>query len=305
MFKRLLVPLDGSRLAESVLPAAVYLAERFRATVVLFHAVEPGVSSTVHGQRHLLGTAEAQAYLDEIAKRLARPNLAIETDVQPVGEADVARRIIAHAGELKADLILLCAHGRGGLRDVLMGSIAQQVIQGGTIPVFFVRPSQEDSAPSFDCRKILVSLDGTPIHEPALPVAAELARECNAVIHLLTIVPTPGTLSAERAGTGLLLPTTMTAVLDLAQRGAVEYLQGKVRELLATGLSATAEVARGDVAPSLLDVAERAGADLIVMATHGRASMDAFWSGSVTPKVLSRSRAPILLVRVTGEETAR
>jgi nucleotide-binding universal stress UspA family protein len=305
MFKRLLVPLDGSLLAESVLPAAVYLAERFTATMVLFHVVESGAPSTVHGQRHLLDAAEAQAYLEGIAARLARPNVAIETNVHPAGGADVARSIIEHTSELKADLILLCAHGRGGLRDFLIGGIAQRVIQGGATPVFFVRPNKEGRAPLLDCRRILIPLDGTQIHEPAMPVAAEIARQCHAVMHLLTIVPTPHTLSAERAGTRLLLPTTMTALLDLAQRGAVEYLQGKVKELLVSGLSATAEVARGDVALSILDTAERSAADLIVLATHGRASIDAFWSGSVTPKVLARSVAPVLLVRVSGEEAAR
>jgi len=305
MFKRLLVPLDGSRLAESVLPATIYLAERLDATIILFHAIEEKASSIVHGQRHLLGDDEARAYLNDVATRIARPNLSIETNVHPVGAHDVAGSISEHIVELNADLIVLCAHGHGGWRDLLVGNIAQQVIQHGAAPVFFVRPHKTSSVSSYECRRILIPLDGTPIHEPALPVAVEVARACHAVMRLITVVPTPTTLSAERAGAGLLLPTTMTAVLDLAQRGAVDYLQAKTKELLAGGLEASAEVVRGDRAVSILDAAQRAGADLIVLATHGRASMDAFWSGSVTPKVLSRSALPVLLVRVTGEEAAR
>ena len=304
MFKRLLVPLDGSRLAEAVLPAAQTFAECFGATIVLFHALEQGARATVHGERHLLVETEAQTYLAELAARIGRPNLKIETNVHPVKEADVARSIIEHITELNADMIVLAEHGNSGLRNMLVGNIAQQVVQRATPPVLFVRPQMEN-VPAFACRKILVPLDSTTIHEPALPVAAEIARACGASLHLMTVVPTPGTLSAERAGTGMLLPTTMAAVLDLAQRGAVEYLQNTTARLLAEGLAVTATVVRGDTAPAILENAERAKADLIVLATHGRANIDAFWSGSVTPKVLSRSDVPVLLVRVTGEETPR
>lgn len=305
MFKRLLVPLDGSRLAESVLPVATYLAERFSATIVLFHAVEAGASSTVHGQRHLLSADEAQAYLNEVAKSLSSTSAPIETNVHAGSALNVAQIIIDHVAELKADLVVLCAHGRGGWRDLVVGNIAQQVIQGGTTPVLFVRPGQADQAPSFSCRQILVPLDGTPIHEPALPVAAEIARVCHSTMHLLTVVPTLSTLSAERAGTALLLPTTVAAVLELAQRGAIEYLQSKAKEIMSDDLMVSTEVVRGDPATSILDGAKHVKADLIVMATHGRANIDAFWSGSVTPRVLFRSTTPVLLIRVTGEESAR
>ena len=305
MFKRLLVPLDGSRLAEAVLPATFYLAEHFCATVVLFHVIEQDARAKINGERHLADAAESQAYLDAIATRFTPRCASIEKHVHKLKHADVAHSIIEHAEELATDLIVLCAHGQGGLRDVLVGNIAQQVIARGTVPVFFVRPQDAEREPSFECRKILMPLDGTPHHEPALPVAAEIARACDAVLHLVTVVPTTRTLSAERAGAGMLLPATMTAVLDLAQRGAVEYLQNVMQKLRGEGLQATAEVARGDVTAAVLDAAQRAHADLIVLATHGRTTMNAFWSGSVTPKVLARADAAVLLVRVMGEEAAR
>jgi nucleotide-binding universal stress UspA family protein len=304
MFRRLLVPLDGSQLAEAVLPAAQTLAECFGATLVLFHALEQGARATVHGERHLLVETEAQTYLAELATRIGRPNVKIETNVHPVKEADVARSIIEHIAELNADMIVLAEHGNSGLRNMLVGNIAQQVVQRATTPLLFVRPQMEN-VPAFACRKILVPLDSTTIHEPALPVAVDVARTCGASLHLMTVVPTTSTLSAERAGTGLLLPTTMTAVLDLAERGAVEYLQKTTERLVRDGLSVTGAVVRGDTALAILENTERVEADLIVLATHGRANIDAFWAGSVTPKVLSKSDVPVLLVRVTGEEAAR
>ena len=256
MFKRFLVPLDGSRLAEAVLPAATVLAERFQATVILFHAIEQDAPATVHGERHLFAADQAATYLDQVAARLAEQGVSVEKNVHPVLEARVARSILEHADELNADLILLCAHGRGGWRDVLVGSIAQQVIQRGTTPVFFIRPKAEDVERPFRCRKILLPLDSKATHEPALPVAAAIAEKCEAGLHLLTVVPTASTLSAERAATGMLLPTTMTAVLELAQRGAVEYLQNVSARMLAEGVPTAATVARGDPPTMILSTAK-------------------------------------------------
>lgn len=305
MFKRILIPLDGSPLAEAVLPIAVYFAERFGATLVLFHAIEQGASPTVHGQRHLQQVSEAEAYLNEVASRVGKLGVAVEKNVHPVQEAHVAHSIIEHVIELNTDLIVLCAHGSGGLRDVLVGTIAQQVVQRGSTPVLFIRPGEGSADRPYQCRRILVPLDSTPMHEPALPVAAEIARKCDASLHLLTVVPTSGTLSAERAATGMLLPTTMTAVLELAQRGAVEYLQGLSTRLLTEGVPTAASVARGEPPGAILSAIEREEADLVVLATHGRGNFDAFWSGSVTPHVLDKTSVPVLLVRVKGEEAKR
>jgi nucleotide-binding universal stress UspA family protein len=305
MFKRLLVPLDGSKLAESVLPFALFFAEKFKATILLFHAIEQDARTSVHGEHHLSDAKEAEAYLSEVAARVARPNVNVSKHVHTIEQADVAWSINEHAEEHQADLIVLCAHGSSGWRDRIIGNIAQQVISLGTTPVLFVRPNETADAKPYECRKILVPLDGTPQHEPALPIAVEIARASNAALRLVNVVPTVNTLSAERAGTGMLLPNAMAEILDLAQRGAVEYMQEVMRHLAIEEIPVTSEVARGEIAPAILDASKRALADLIVLATHGRTTMDAFWSGSVTPKVLRQSLTPVLLVRVTGEEAER
>lgn len=303
MFQRILVPLDGSKLAESVLPVVVAFAEKFGATILLLHAIEQGVRTTIHGERHLANVAEAEAYLSDVAARLTRPMINVTKHVHTVQQADVARCINEHAIEHQTDLVVLCAHGRGGWRDVIVGNIAQQVVSRGTTPVLFI--SSEKSKPQYTCTKILLPLDGTPHHEPALPVAQEIARAFGAEIRLVNVVPTVSTLSAERAGAGMLLPNAMAEILELAQRGAVEYLQQVMKKLQAEGVPVSAEVARGEPAPVILDAQKRAGADLVVLATHGHSAVEAFWSGSVTPRVLSQSPVPVLLVRVHGEEAKR
>lgn len=303
MFQRILVPLDGSKLAESVLPVVVVFAEKFGATILLLHAIEQGVRATIHGERHLANVAEAEAYLSDVAARLTRPTINVTKHVHTVQQADVARCINEHAIEHQIDLVVLCAHGRGGWRDMIAGNIAQQVVSRGTTPVLFI--SSEKSKPQYTCTKILLPLDGTPHHEPALPVAKDIARAFGAEIRLVNVVPTVSTLSAERAGAGMLLPNAMAELLELAQRGAVEYLQEVMKKLQAEGVQVSAEVARGEPAPVILDAQKRAGADLVVLATHGHSAVDAFWSGSVTPRVLSQSPVPVLLVRVHGEEAKR
>ncbi len=303
MFKRILVPLDGSRLAESVLPVAAYLAEKLGATLLLFHAIEQAAPDTVHGDHHLSDPTEAQAYLNQLAVRVAHGPVIVEKHVHSVGQPDVAKSIIEHCVEHQIDLVVLCAHGGSGWRERIVGNIAQQVIARGTTPVLLARPIENPRDLAF--YKILVPLDGTPHHEPALPIATEIARACGAALRLVNVVPTTSTLSAERAGTGALLPTTMAAVLELAQRNAVVYLQGVIQKLSSAGLPVTAEVARGEIAPAILDAARRTSADLIVIATHGRTTIGAFWSGSVTPKIVGQSAVPVLLVRVQGEESAR
>ena len=303
MFKNLLVPLDGSSLAEAILPAAQSLGKQLHARVTLLHVVEPDAPATIHGDTHLLNATDAQAYLERRAQQLRDAGVQVNWHVDVGARGDVAKTIFAHTAELDADLVLLTTHGGSGLRDIVSGNIAQQVIQSGAVPVLVLRP--EIVRAEFVPGRILVPLDGSPAHEPALDLAAVLARDYGATLHLVVVVPTLGTLPPERAATGVLLPTSTKAILDLAQSGAVEYLQKQVDALKARGVTVSAEVARGDPATRILEAAQRGGTDLFVMATHGRAGLGAFWEGSVTPKVLGRAQAPVLLVRVEGSEQVR
>jgi nucleotide-binding universal stress UspA family protein len=298
MFQHLLVPLDGSSLAEAALPAAAYLAQRVGAWVTLVHVIEQDAPHEVHGQRHLADPDEACAYLADVAGRAFPPGLRVEQHVHTAAVSDVARSIVAHVDELAPDLIVMCTHGRGGLRTWLFGSIAQQVIALGTTPVLLIHPGGVGVPSRFACQHLLVPLDGDPDHEQGLPLAAGLAQTCGASLHLLRVVPTLGTLPG-RHGTGArLLPGATSALLDLAEDEAEVQLREQVARLQAGGLSASAEVQRGDPAALIVRVAERTNADLVVLGTHGRTGLEAFWSESVAPQVAGRLRAPLLLVPV-------
>lgn len=301
MFRLVLIPLDGSRLAEAVLPAAAAVAQAFHARVALLHVIEVAAPATVHGEQHLRDADQADAYLQEVARRPVFQGQAVETHVHLSQTADVAASVMDHAREFGADLVALSTHGWGGLREVLFGSMAQQALQRGTTPILLVRPAGTGSAPSFVCRKILVPLDGTPGHEPALPVASTLARAWQAAVHLEIVVPTTGTLSGPHTATGVLLPTATRHVLDLAAAEAERYVERLAAGLAAEAIPATHHVGRGDPATCLIGAADAVAADLVVLASHAKGAMDAFWSGSLTPKMMTALHRPVLLVRAAAE----
>jgi len=296
MFRNLLVPLDGSRMAESALPAAAYLAPRLSARVTLVHCIERAAPETVHGERHLQEPEEARAYLEEAAARAFPSGVEIACHTHAPEIADVAPSILEHAKEMSSTLIVMCTHGRSGLGNLLLDNIAQRIVGSGTTPVLLIPPN--GGTPSFAVRRLLVPLDGDAAHEQALPVAGELAAACRSEIHLVFVVATRGSLPGSDAAVGLLLPRATRAVLEIARQEAEAYLALHIQCQQAAGHAVTSEVCRGDAPRAIARAAQRNRADLIVMATHRKEGMDAFWSGSVAPRVASYAKRPLLLVPI-------
>lgn len=297
MFKHLLVPLDGSSLAEAALPAAHYLAHTLHASITLLHVIEQSAPDQVHGEPHITEPTEAGRYLAGVARTFPA-GAPVAYHVHSIEARDVAQAIIDHAEELAVDLIVMCMHGHSGLRTWLFGTIAQRVIALGMTPVLLVNPGATESPPAFVCRRLLAPLDGNVEHEQGLAVAVGLAQACGAEILLLMVVPTLNTLARERLATARLLPGAVAALLDLTEQDAGLYLQRHVEQLAVQGMAAAATVRRGDPAQVIVRYARQAQADLLVLGTHGKSHLDAFWSGSTTPKVSARTKAPLLLVPV-------
>lgn len=296
MFKRLLVPLDGSHLAEAVLPIVRRLGSFGDSSVTLLHVLERGAPSEVHGDRHLRAELEARAYLDEIAARLQADGIAVEYHFHNAPEGDVAHSIASHAEEEHADLIVLCTHGGGRVRERLFGSIAQRVLHRGTIPVLLARPVMDRDVPAFAPRTILVPLDGTAAAEAALDTAGDLADALHAGLHLVMVVASEDSVRGDRPA-ATLLPAATRAELDMEEQDAAGYLDGLAAELKVPLPIVTTEVRRGSTASALAEEAAEPGVGLVVLATHGRAGVQAIWTGSVAAQLLTRTRAPVLLLR--------
>ncbi|HQK89488.1 MAG TPA: universal stress protein [Acidobacteriota bacterium] len=303
--RHVLVPLDGSALAEAALPAAIATATAFGARLTLFHVLEEWAPETVHGQQHLTDAAQAEAYLVSVAQRPALRGHAVEVHVHCGRTENVADSIMAHADELAADLVVLSTHGQGGLKGFFLGSIALRALGRGRTPILMVNPTATGTPLPFVCRRILVPLDGSATHETALPVAERLARGWSAALHLVMVVPTARTLSGHKGAAGVLMPLATRAMLEIAEQDAAVYVGDLGRTLTAAGLVVTSSVGRGDPLTALLQTARTAEADLVVMATHARRAMEGFWAGSLTPKLMQRLDRPMLLVRAEGHDEAR
>ncbi len=297
MFKHILVPLDGSRMAEAALPAAVFLSKKFNSEVTLFHVIEKNAPAEIHGQHHLKDADEATAYLRDTARNAFPEDIHVDYHVHTAEAANVAESIVSHAGELHHDVIVMCSHGRGQALHLFLGSIAQRVISKGTLPVLITHPGN-DGLPVFSCRSLLLPLDGDSEHEQGLPASVELTHACGAILHLAVVIPSFVDLSGESAVTSRFLPGTMSRILEMSVKDAGEYLDAHLKKLKDSGIEARAHVLRGDPASIIDETAMALQADLIVLATHGKSGMEAFWEGSVANKVSSRSRVPILLIPV-------
>lgn len=296
MFKHILVPLDGSKMAEAVIPATASLAKTLNAPVTLLHIIEQDAPQEVHKDHHLTQADEAEAYLKQIALSDFPPEVRVEAHVHTVAVRDVAGSIVEHATrEFQPDLIVMCTHGESGVRELLFGSIAQQVIAQGQTPLLLIRPDS-GAAKAFKLDKILVPLDTGPVHDASLVVTQALAHAYQSRIHLLTVIPTFRTVAGETAAASSLLPATTSAMLEINVENAAEDLKNHLAELKDADPPATAEVVRGDPATEIVRLSETLDVDLIVLTTHRKAGTAAFWSRSVAPNVVRQARIPILLI---------
>ena len=301
--RRLLVPLDGSRLAETVVPFAIALGARLGARVILLHVMERAAPAVVHGDRHLTDTVQAEEYLAGVAARFAGA-VEVERHVHPNPQNDVANSIADHAVDLNADLIVLCTHGRGNARRMLFGSVAQRVVNRGTTPILLLRPDDRvrpADADALDVRRIVAPLDGGAASEAVLPLVAVLASAYRAAVTLVRVVPTLATVTGEQAGVAKFTPSATAASLDLEDTAADTYLRAVATCLRAGHTDISVVVVRGEPAHKILEIAARTDAGIIAMATHGRAGLDAFVSGSVASIVAAKYPRPILLVRSTHD----
>ncbi len=298
MIKHILVPLDGSELAEAALPAARFLAGALGAKVTLVHVVEQDAPPTIHGERHLRTREEAEAYLTAVSRLAGPPGTVVTCHVHAAATGDVVQSIVAHKDELAPDLIVLCTHGRGGLRRIFVGSIAQMVAAAGPTPVLLIRPDGHVRDSAFDIKTVLAPLDGERSHERGLEVALELARAAAATLHLLSVVPTLNSLAGHDATLGRLTPGTTQAILQLEEKELKEYLTKYANRLRQAGIQIAAELRCGDVSPAIIEAAEKIDAGIIVLATHGKAGNAAFWTNSVAARVQAGTKRPLLLVPV-------
>jgi nucleotide-binding universal stress UspA family protein len=307
----ILIPLDGSALAEQILPYARALALHLDTRIRLLRVVpDPEPDSTLadgitgmygmgeaserqQRQQRALEDARANAegYLVAQAGRLAEYGIDVEIDVR-VGSA--ADNIVEAAASLSPRLIAMATHGYSGLRRWALGSVADRVVHATPVPVLLVRGSEHPPAPSFSLRRILVPLDGSGLSRQALPLASELSSRARAdVVLFQSVAPSPETYPSVFGQ-----PTSRySSVLAALHEQASRELEALTSELRREDVTVTTSIAHGYAAEAIVDEAARRGASVIVMASHGRGGIRRWALGSVADKVLHATTTPLLLVR--------
>jgi nucleotide-binding universal stress UspA family protein len=284
----ILVPLDGSPLAERALPFAMRLAQATSARVVLTR-VTP-LFGPLGGDADLGTAIAAQVYLDEVAAKLAEAGLSVESST-PTGEA--ASEIVDEARARAADVVVMATHGRSGAGRWLYGSVADAVLRHSPVPVILVPPVATAEWPAAGPPRLLVTLDGSTESEAVLGPAAALSQTLGAELVLLQVVEWPPILYGDSPDLVAFDPQELATESETYLRQVAQRLPG-----------ARYRVEIGRPVPSIIDrVAVQEQAALIAMATHGRTGLARLVLGSVATGALRHATVPLLLVRPTMSET--
>lgn len=319
MFKRILVPLDGSPRAELALPVAAHIARASGGTIDLLQVVPPPIdygmymaqSEAMIDKEIDAAIATATEYLEGVAESEVLEG--IGTKIETLSGA-VALTLLSYAESYKSDLIVMCSHGYSGLKRWMLGSVADKITRLAPIPVLVLREQRpalvngqgEEGQPI----RALVALDGSSVAEavlePVIRLVAALSAPTLGALHLIRVVDVP-----MMEGKGKFQANSSVVSIEKAKEDAALYLMGVI-STLQKGIGAevqikfTASVVTDvDVAGAIIKEAETTentsaegtdGYSLIAMSTHGRGGVERWLTGSITERTLHGTQLPLLIV---------
>jgi nucleotide-binding universal stress UspA family protein len=305
MFNHILVPLDGSILAECVLPHLVSIARVGAPRVTLLRVLDP--NSSIQGQPGFidpfdwqLRKAEAETYVKDIALRLeggstgALPGEGVGARAV-ILEGRAAETIVEYSQNEQVDLILLSSHGQSGLSGWNVSSVVQKVILRARTSVMIVRAYQPASTGlgGLDYNRILLPLDGSARAEVVLPVAAAIARSLDGTLVAAHIVRQP---EIPRRTPPTPEDLELAARLDERNRleasGYLEELPSRLDARVETRLS----VERNVIA-ALQRIAEQESAQLVILSAHGYSGEAQVPYGSVVTGFIAFGALPLLIIQ--------
>lgn len=287
MYNKILVPLDGSKLAEQILPYARLLAESWWASVELLRVREP------ESKNPNWPPLPNQEYLKHIAARYLPVSLRVDLTEERGEPADI---IVERAQRVPGCLIAMATHGLSGMRRWLLGSVASKVVQVAANPLLLIRPAKEfDPAAQARLKVVFVPLDGSGLAEKILPHVAALTKHLNLEAQLVRTYALPP--DAYVVGDGLYMESLATQ-REVIEKEAATYLEGVSETLRAAGLERVIATAiEGNAAATIIDLAQITRDSLIAMSTHGRSGIGRWMLGSVAERVIQHSQSPVLVIR--------
>ena len=305
MFRNVLVPLDGSPLAEEALAAAVAISRRTSARLHLAH-----VRMLYRPPGEEVAGDPARTYLDGACERVCAEigesvSFAVLPEEPPrmllpaPSPGTVAALLHGYARDNDIDLVVMATHGRSGISRVWFGSVADALLRTCTLPVLLIRPKEGDAkrrwlgAHAFS--HVLVPLDGSEHAHAAIAPARAFATAFGCRISVLRVLATP-----YQALDGL-VPAVVVFTADQAievEEAAQRELARVSGQLRADGVDVDATTVTAPSIPNaILDFARQNAVDLIVLATHARSGIDRVLIGSVADKVVRGADCPVLVVR--------
>lgn len=327
MYKQMLVPLDGSNLAEAISTYAKELAVRLSVNLVFLNVCSTEEVELLPMRR---------VYVERMAEIVKEQSVELQhqiiagTEGKAVeAKAEVvigypAEEIIRYTDENKIDLILISTHGKSGIKHWSLGSVADKVLRMAKAPVWVVRASIpiEVIHDQWPIKSILVPLDGSVLAESVLPhveaVAEQrggelleivLLRVCEladmafkppASYHLIPdLIPGLNPAPTGPANRQKDIEQEITKCKEVNQK----YLAKVAKRLETVGLKVRTEVLvsktplEAKPADEILDYANRTATNLIIMATHGRSGLSRWAYGSVAERIVYGGNTPVLLIR--------
>lgn len=295
MYKKILVPLDGSDVAEMALPYAEEISARMNARMVLISVSGPKGDKRDHLFRY---------YLEGVSQRVEKELEAWGVTGEKGLDVDVflgkpADEIIRYAEEGHADLIVMASRGRSGHGPWLLGNIAAKVLRATKKTVLLIRVPPRDSSlhEKYLIRKILVPLDGSSLGEMAVPQAELIAETLGAEIILLMVLEPLRPLAGEGPTAARKLHLRLKEENDRRKDMAHKYLEKVSQPLRERGRKVSFEVVSGAAAEQIIDFAKEKAMDMIAMSSHGRSGIGRWVFGSVTDKVVHAGETPLMVVR--------
>lgn len=265
---RILVPLDGSPMAETILPALLPLVSSQATTLTLLKVIN-----------RVDEIEPARGYLSRLQKELERDRVEAVTRLE-FGRP--AEEILHLAQAKRYDFTAMTTHGRTGIRRAFMGSVAEEVLRHSAIPLLLNRPGTKIG----DWKRIVVALDGSPVSEQILEESSRLAGLLGATLHVVRVsLP----LLPE---TDMFFEPTAPATQDVEP-----YLDGISTRLAHRGILAVPVLREGFAGVEITKYAAEIGAGLIAMMTEGKSGFPRLLSGSVAEEVLRSAPCPVLIRR--------
>jgi len=304
----MLVPLDGSELAEVCLTYVVELAGRLDIDLTLLHVSGPGSSSILPMQRayvrHIAGIVQKQAR--DIQK---------ETGLKPKGrlvkaqgelvEGSPAEEILRYTEENNIDIILMTTHGRSGLKRWNMGNVAGKVLSASHIPVLLVRSKIEIETPfnKWPTKNLLVPLDGSELAESVLPHVEAIAKQRDAesldvvLLRISELPAIPTYYGTDISGPSIDWGNYTQQETIRRKKSAEEYLAGIAERLKENKINVTTKVIEGKAKDEIVTYANDHPYSIVIMASHGRSGLSRLVYGSVAANLLQGVSNPIFLIK--------